>query len=116
MFIVFVSDNKFKKQPIYENQASCARGQVIMYQSIRNFSIPPPPGRRREFELFKIWLFKFPATWAKNVFKSPTVIQKNYEKLQYKRQEISSHHTRYRYIIMNQVHESGRLYMSRETL
>ena len=29
MFIVFVSDNKFKKQPIYENQASCARGQVI---------------------------------------------------------------------------------------
>ena len=29
MFLVFVSDNKFKKQPIYENQASCARGQVI---------------------------------------------------------------------------------------
>ena len=32
MFIVFVSENKFKKQPIYENQASCARGhsgQVI---------------------------------------------------------------------------------------
>ena len=29
MFIVFVSDNKFKKQPTYENQACCARGQVI---------------------------------------------------------------------------------------
>ena len=48
----------------------------IMYRSIRNFNIPPPPGRRREFELFKIWFFKFPVTWTKNVFKFPTVIQK----------------------------------------
>ena len=36
MFIVFVSDNKFKKQPTYENQACCARGQVITQQKTHN--------------------------------------------------------------------------------
>ena len=54
---------------------NCSINSLVMCRSIRNFDIPSPGGCR-EFELFKIWLFKFPATWAKNVFKCPTVIKK----------------------------------------
>ena len=71
-----------------------------MYRSIRNFNIPRPDAGNLSF--------------LKSGFSNSPPPGQNYEKLQYKRHEISSHHTRY--IIMNEVHESGRLYMSRETI
>ena len=87
-----------------------AKMLVIMYRSIRNFNIPSP-GRRREFDFLA---FQIPRHLDKKCVQMPHRHTENYEKLQYKRQEISSHHARH--IIMNQVHESGRLYMSRKTI
>ena len=45
-----------------------------MRRSNRNFNMPPPPpGKPLLFELLKIGWFKFPSSWAKMVFKYPTL-------------------------------------------
>ena len=46
----------------------------FMRRSNRNFIIPPPPpGKARAFELFKIGSFKFPPPRVKMGFKCPTL-------------------------------------------
>ena len=82
-----------------------------MYRSIRNFYIPQADTGNLNF--LKSGFSNSPPPGQKCV-QMPHRNTENYEKLQYKRHEIPSHYTRY--IIMNQVHESGRLYMSRETI
>ena len=37
------------------------------------------PGRPREFELLKIWSFKFPSPWAKNIFKLNYWFRRHYK-------------------------------------